>query len=196
MAEGDALGSGGDGGAGGTSLTPAPPPPRWKALTEEGFESACMLAVRGVDVDTIAAVLREPAKRVERALRSRPGRKRLQELRGASVLRKIKYEEKLSSLLPHGAEAIEQGLRKAATVKNAADVGRWLHEAMVAKPAQKHEVDVSGRIEHDLSPVFERIAEGLRELKEAQRGRPDPLTRVMDGTQALAQRKVLTDGTS
>lgn len=186
-------------------LSPSPPsgrvpPPRkkqpWIQLSEAELESACKLAARGVEVETIADALLLPEKRVARALRSRKGRHKVRWLRGQAILQELEHEEAMRGLLPRARKSVKEGL-ECASAKDAAQIGMKVHEAVIQKPPQRIEHTHQGRIEHDLTPIFERLQESLGKIREAQQGR-DPLARVVRGDVGLAQHRPLlpadTDG--
>lgn len=167
-----------------------PPTPRpWIQLTDKELESACKLAARGVDVPTIADALLLPEKRVDRALRSRKGRHTVRWLRGRQILAEIEHEEQMRDLLPRARKSVKEGIEVAAA-KDAAQIGMKVHEAVIQKPPQRIEHTHQGRIEHDLTPIFEKLQESLGRIREAQSGR-DPLARVVRGDVGLAQHRPL-----
>lgn len=196
----DDLGTAEDSGASGRkallgrSRVPPAQGRKWSVLSEADFESACLLAARGVDTETIAAVLAEKPTKVARAIRSPKGKQRIRKIRGSEVLLEVTHQDRMRDMLPVARQAILDGIRHAQNSKNAADVGRWIHEAVIAKPAQKHEHKIEGRIEHDLTPVFDKILGLIETVKEVREGRPDPLRRVISGHEAMAQRKALPSG--
>lgn len=204
MVEGDAL----DDGTGPDAATPAKAPPSrvrpnqpftiaegrptragWAKLSEDELERAAKLAARGVDVPTIAAALLLEEKTVARALRSRKGAHKVRWLRGRAILAELEHEEAMRDLLPSGRVAIRDGL-SAANAKDAAGIGLKLHEAVIQKPPQRIEHTHQGRIEHDLTPIFEKLTQSLERIREAQAGR-DPLARVVRGDVGLAQHRPL-----
>jgi hypothetical protein len=157
------------------------------ALTEQELERACKLASRGVDIPTIADALLLPEKKVARALHSRKGTHKVRWLRGRAILAELEHEEAMREMLPSGRTAIRDGLSQA-PAKDAAQIGLKLHEAVIQKPAQRVEHTHQGRIEHDLSPIFERLTESLEKIREAQAGR-NPMERVVRGDVGLAQHR-------
>ena len=169
-------------------VRPTPPARRpWIQLTDAELERACKLAARGVDLPTIASAMLLPEKRVERALRSRKGSHTVRWLRGRAILAELEHEEQMRDLLPRGRKAIREGM-DAANAKDSAQIGLKLHEAVIQKPAQRVEHTHQGRIEHDLSPIFERLTESLEKIREAQAGR-NPMERVVRGDVGLAQHR-------
>jgi hypothetical protein len=164
-------------------------PRQRRGLPDEAMDRACRMALRGIDAETIAAVLQVSERRVKVALSSRNGRQRVRWLRGQQLLSEIEHEQAMRQLLPDARRAIGQGMSQS-PAKDAAKVALALHEAVVAKPAQKIEHTHQGRIEHDLGPVFERLQEGLAKVREAQLGK-DPLARVMRGDLGLAKHRPL-----
>lgn len=160
-----------------------------KKLSEEELERACKLAARGVDLPTIADALRLQERRVAQALRSRAGTHKVRWLRGRAILAELEHEEAMRDMLPRGRKAIREGM-DAANAKDSAGIGLKLHEAVIQKPPQRIEHTHQGRIEHDLTPIFERLTESLAQIREAQAGR-DPLARVVRGDVGLAQHRPL-----
>src|SRR5262245_45770111 len=65
---------------------PVAPSKRMRRLTRDQLEVACKLRARGVDTATIAAVLLEPTRRVDRDLRSRVAQNLIRAVRGKSML--------------------------------------------------------------------------------------------------------------
>jgi len=156
-----------------------------KRLTPEALEAACHMHVRGIDAATIAAAIDSTERRVEAALRRRPVKKRLEQLRGEVVLREVQHHFGLHELLPKGRKAIDDALYQG-NAKVRSDVGRWLHEVLVGKPTEKRELTVQGRVEHDLSPVLGQIQQHLTAIREANQGR-DPLSRVRQGDEVVVR---------
>jgi hypothetical protein len=144
--------------------------------------------VRGIDPATIAAAVGSTERRVEAALRRRPVKARLEQIRGEVVLREVQHHFGLHELLPNGRKAIGDALYQG-NAKVRSDVGRWLHEVLIGKPTDKSEVHVSGRLEHDLSPVLGQIQQHLSAIREANQGR-DPLARVRQGDEVLVRPQI------
>ena len=195
MAESDGVSNGRGSGAGIDPSCDLPLPravPAGRLLPEQ-LESACKLAARGVDTPTIAAVLGEPEKRVERELARRQSKQAIRRLRGRDVLLEIDHEREMRDMLPRARDRIRHGMEHALP-KDAAAIGMKLHEALIQKPPQRIEHQIQGTLSHDFSGLIEGLRQSIEAIREVQQGR-NPLERVVRGDVGLAQhRPALTAG--
>lgn len=192
----DPLGTGSGAGGerpSGAAHSPSSPPSRlrkpWTQLSESQLDQACKLALRGLDPQAIADVIDLPEKRVARSLQSKAGRARQRKIRGQAILAELEHEEAMRGLLPKVPKTVKEGM-EVASAKDAAAIAMKVHEAVIQKPPQRIEMTHSGRIEHDLTPIFSKLQESLSAIREAQAGR-DPLARVVRGDVGLAQHRPL-----
>jgi len=172
--------------------SPASTSHRIKALSPDELEAACQMSVRGVDCATIAQALASTPRRVEVALKKRSTRQRLEQIRGEVVRREVEHYFALHNLLPGSAPTLADVMGRG-TAKARGDIARWLHDMLIGRPSEKSELHVSGRLEHDLSPVLGQIQQHLVAIREANAGR-DPLARVRQGDEVLV-RPMLPSGT-
>lgn len=157
-----------------------------KHLSEEQFESACLLIARGLATEQVAEILWVPEKRVARALRKPTAQARIAYLRGRHVLQEIEHDAKLRDMLPGARNAIYDAIANG-SIPQKQRSAHWLHEAIIAKPATRTEsrVEVEARVRHDLAPVFGQIKDLLKGVREANADRASWRDRVKLGGDAL-----------
>lgn len=163
---------------------------RVRTLSPEGEEAACKLAAHGMDAESIAPVLGERLTTVARALNKKIAQRRIAFLRGQVLLREIEHGFALPEMLPQARAALID-VMQTGDLKERSVAARWLHGALVAKPVQqtRTQIEVSGKLQHDLSPVLEQIGKHLAAIRSANVGR-DPLARVRSGSEALVRPQI------
>ena len=157
-----------------------------KNLSDEQFESACLLASRGMPTEQIAEILWVPEKRIARTLRKPTAQARVAYLRGRHVLQEIEHDAKLRDMLPDARTAIYDAIANG-SIPQKQRSAHWLHESLVPKPVQRTEsrVEVDARVRHDLAPVFGQIKDLLKTVREANESRKGWQDRVKLGGEAL-----------
>jgi len=156
-----------------------------KFPSELEVEAALELAVAGFAPEKIAEVLGVKNHVVIRYLKTKLVKDRVREMKAAAVVGKVQHLHELERMLPKSRKAIKT-VFETGDVKETRQMAQWLHEAVISKPAQQHELKIQGKIEHDLTPVFEQIGQHLSALREANQHR-NPLARVQIGTEKLVR---------
>ncbi len=138
-------------------------------LDADQRESAYLMAARGMHPAKIAEVLWQPLPRVNRALRSKEGMERVAHLRGRYVLDEITHDFQMRGMLGQARSVMSEAMG-VGTIPQKQRTAHWLHEQLIAKPAQRVEqrVEVDARVRHDLAPVFVQIKDLLQTVREAR----------------------------
>jgi hypothetical protein len=155
-------------------------PQSLSSLTEDEQTLVCKLASADVPLEQIADALMVKPGVIRKLVRSRPGKARIRALKVADRTAEIQQKFGLLEMLPK-ARKVLSGAMDTGNTKERSQVAQWLHEAVISKPVQKVEHKIQGKLEHDLTPLFQGMAEHLKALKEANQGRM--ASRVIEATE-------------
>jgi hypothetical protein len=155
---------------------------RLPKLTDSQLELTCLLASEGLDAEGIAQMMGiDRVGAVKRVLKTKAGRIKIAQLKGEVMREELLHRHELARMLPKGRKVLNEAMDTGNT-KERSQVAQWLHEAVVTKPAQKHEHRIEAKIEHDLTPLFQQMGEHLAVLRQATQKR-DVLDRVKLATE-------------
>lgn len=148
------------------------------------METVCLLTAGGVEKARIAEILGCHPYRVGAVLKKRANKDRVAQLKGEMLKHEVEQHFGLMRMLPKSREVIGRALDGSEKVR--VETAKWLHESVIAKPAQKQELRIQGRVEHDLKPLIEQMGKQIEVFRErAQNSKA--LERVKIGTAALVR---------
>jgi hypothetical protein len=142
------------------------------------------LTIQGRPLSLIAMAVGRPPDALRRMI-SGSLRPRIEALRAQVMRETAAHWFEMLAMLPQ-ARANMQTALLSNDEKIRLSTSQWIHEQLVPRPTQTHEVEHNVHFGEEVTGLLEAMNRQLGEVRDAQGGR-DPLARVRTGSEALSR---------